>query len=340
MKKKLILINDTALNDSFTKSFVKEGYDVFPILEKPIVYKRNWRTKLMNIFYRVVLKDNSFFKKLFHKNLEKEVYNRIKNIETPIDYAIVFSAHYYSERIIKLLRKKSKKLISYQVDGWELCHDIVKYRDYFDRVFFFDNDDLPKYGDKALPLTNCYFTEENPKDTSSSIDLFYLGGWNNTRLSYLKNIYNRLQGKYILKALMHIPEYKEEENILTDNKGGGIYLKNGSFQYNKNIDFVKKSKCIIDIKFDYHNGLSFRFFEALYYKKKLITNNATVKNYDFYHANNIFIMDFENLDGIEEFLEKPYAEIDLKIVDKYGFPNWSRYLLDTPPYQEITNGKN
>ena len=106
-------------------------------------------------------------------------------------------------------------------------------------------------------------------------------------------------------------------------------------KYDENIKQLQKSKCLIDIRFDYHQGLSFRFFEALYYKKKLITNNESVKKYDFYNDNNIFITDFENLDGIEEFLNKPYVEIDQKIVEKYGFSNWSRYIFGIEPYQEI-----
>lgn len=331
-KKKIILINEMILNNAFTQSFRNEGYDVISVLEKPILYKKNLRTKLMNIFYRVFLKDNSFFGKDYHRKLNKEVYKRVKNINENIDYVVIFSAHYYSEKIIKLLRKKSKKMIAYQYDGWTLCKNIVKHRGYFDRVFFFDKEDLPKYGDEALPLTNCYFIDNEPTKTTNEIDVFYIGGGNIIRISYIKNLYNRLNEKFNLKAIIHIPEYQ------TETQWGGVKLSKSSISYKENIDLVKSSKCLVDIKFDYHNGLSFRFFEALYYRKKMITNNKSVKNYDFYHPNNIFITDFENLDGIEEFLEKPYIDIDEKIVEKYGFPNWSRYLLDIPHYQEITNG--
>ena len=76
--------------------------------------------------------------------------------------------------------------------------------------------------------------------------------------------------------------------------------------------------------------------EALGYKKKLITTNETVKFYDFYHPNNIFIYNGENHDELTEFLKLPYFPIDENIRKKYSFANWIRYILDIPPYQKIT----
>lgn len=89
------------------------------------------------------------------------------------------------------------------------------------------------------------------------------------------------------------------------------------------------------MKLSYHSGLSFRFFEGLYHEKKVITDNIFVKNYDFYHPDNIFITDYKKFDGLKEFLEKPYFPVDQKIVSKYGFDNWIRYVLNLPNYEPI-----
>ncbi|MDM1073042.1 hypothetical protein HX001_11165 [Empedobacter brevis] len=328
MKKKLILLNEIGLNEIFTQAFVREGYDVISILQDPFIYKKNIWTKLMNVYYRIILKNNNFYGEDYYKKLDKEVYKRLKEIKTQVDYTLVFRADYYSKKNIELLRKKSKKLITYQYDGWELGKGIVKHKDYFDRVFFFEKADLSKFGSMALPLTNCYFTT-NETQAPIDFDIFYIGTGTNTRIKYIKNLYSRLGKKIKIKGLITIPDYQKED------KWGDIKFSHQGLKYNDNIALLRTSKCLIDIKFTYHDGLSFRFFEALYYKKKLITNNQSVKKYDFYHPNNIFITDFENLDGIEEFLDKPYIEIDKKIVDKYGFTNWSRYVLDIHPYQEI-----
>ena len=84
--------------------------------------------------------------------------------------------------------------------------------------------------------------------------------------------------------------------------GSKLGESNDSIEYFINpIDYknklleAKKAFCLIDLKLESHNGLSFRFYESLYFQKKLITNNKDVVNYDFYNSNNILIVDYDNL---------------------------------------------
>lgn len=44
-----------------------------------------------------------------------------------------------------------------------------------------------------------------------------------------------------------------------------------------------------------------RTMEAIFSGKKLISNNARLKEYTFYHPNNIFIVDKDNIDLIPHF---------------------------------------
>ena len=68
-------------------------------------------------------------------------------------------------------------------------------------------------------------------------------------------------------------------------------------------------------------------FESIFYDKKLITNNKSLKDYDFYHPNNIFILD-NNYDKIKEFLAKPFIKIDNEIKEKYDYKNWICRFFD------------
>lgn len=328
MKKKIILINEIGLNEIFTKAFEEEGFEVISILRTPFVYKRNISNKLWNIYYRLFRNDNDFHGRNFYKQLNKEVYKKLVQINGPIDYCLIFRADYYNEKNIKLLRSKSAQMISYQYDGWELGKGITRYKNYLDRVFFFDKQDIARYGSNAYPITNCYFPTKNLK-TSVEYDVFYLGTSTKTRLEQIKNLHQTLENKFTLKTILKIPKYQ------TERDENGLVLSHHSLSYSENLELLQKSKCLVDIKFDYHDGLSFRFFEALFYKKKLITNNASVKHYDFYHPNNIFITDFIDFNGLENFLTTPYQEIDQCIVDKYGFTNWSRYILSIAPHTKI-----
>ena len=57
-------------------------------------------------------------------------------------------------------------------------------------------------------------------------------------------------------------------------------------------------------------GLSFRIFEALGHRKKLITTNKDIVNYDFYHPQNILVVDENTIEIPEEFVTSPYVEIE------------------------------
>ena len=69
-------------------------------------------------------------------------------------------------------------------------------------------------------------------------------------------------------------------------------------------------------------GLSFRFFEAMALKKKIITNNPTVKDYDFYTPENILVLneDFSNIDPA--FFQSTYQELAPEIYKKYTIGTW------------------
>ncbi|SDE27655.1 hypothetical protein SAMN05421544_10631 [Riemerella columbipharyngis] len=67
----------------------------------------------------------------------------------------------------------------------------------------------------------------------------------------------------------------------------------------------------------------------------MITNNLSIRNYDFYNPNNIFIIENKKLEGLEDFLMKKY-EVNQEIKEKYSFSNWIKYVLDIKPHKEIT----
>ena len=97
MKKKLLLLNESGLNDIFTHAFINEGYEVISILEEPFIYKKNIWNKLMNIYHRVILKKNNFYGEDYYNKLNQEIYRRLKKIEE-VDYTLIFRADYYSEK--------------------------------------------------------------------------------------------------------------------------------------------------------------------------------------------------------------------------------------------------
>ena len=86
--------------------------------------------------------------------------------------------------------------------------------------------------------------------------------------------------------------------------------------------YYNEGKVLLDLMRDNQTGLSFRFFEAMALKKKIITNNPTIQEYDFYRPENILVLkdDLSNLDA--SFFEGAYEELPTEIYEKYGIENW------------------
>ena len=97
--------------------------------------------------------------------------------------------------------------------------------------------------------------------------------------------------------------------------------------YYEIIKLVGESKAILDLNNGNQVGLTLRPLEALFFKKKLITNNINIINYDFYSPDNIFILGVDDISNLTIFLNKKYKEIDKKIIEKYDFSNWLKRLI-------------
>ena len=92
--------------------------------------------------------------------------------------------------------------------------------------------------------------------------------------------------------------------------------------YGDVIEHVKQSKSILELISDGQTGITQRPYEALFFKKKLITTSAEIKKYDFYCEQNVFVLGEREVAELPEFLNAPFKEIDKEIVDEYTLKSW------------------
>ncbi len=129
-----------------------------------------------------------------------------------------------------------------------------------------------------------------------------------------------------LKELLHLKMKLENAGISCDFHIIGDCQPNG-YSYEKPISYDKVVKMIkeVDILVDYYvdetAGLSLRPMEALFFGKKLITNNSTIREYDFYNEGNILVLDEETRD-IEKFVRENYISVDSVLRDQYLLSSW------------------
>lgn len=89
------------------------------------------------------------------------------------------------------------------------------------------------------------------------------------------------------------------------------------------IELLRTSRCVIDMNQSGQVGLSRRPLEALFYKKKLITNNASLKEFPFYRPANILILPEESKwSEIIRFFNIPAVEVENTITSPYEMNRW------------------
>ena len=325
-KKILFIYKNQTLSKVFEENLYKEGYDLEILFKEQFKqFRLTFLQKIINIICRVFFKVNNYPIKADEENFKDFCKKSLKNLpHKKFDYCLIIRGDLIPEFVIKHARSISNKLVDFQLDGLSVSSKILDYQKYFDRIFVFDPEDVKRHPSFNLVfLPNCYFGETDFTQPSE-IDLLYIGQFIEKRHQQLFSIHNYLESQQMHYS-SYTSLYQGRDFIPLHHK---ILHHKISTTYQENIDFVKKSKTLIDFKRDEHDGLSLRFFEAMQYGKKIITDNFSVKNYDFYHPNNIFVTNYVNLEGLVDFLQSPYQSLPSELVEKYSFKNWINTILN------------
>lgn len=184
----------------------------------------------------------------------------------------------------------------------------------------FDHKDAVKYNMKEN--TQYYFEDNDIKKDIKQYenDVFFVGINKDRKeiLNICKKEFSRLNIKYKFVIA------QERKSRFTFNKKYNNYIP-----YEEVIENILKSKAILDIvNNEKQNGLTLRPLEALFLKRKLITTNNHIMEYDFYNKNNIFILGKDDISKLPQFLSTQYIEIDNKIIEKYKFKNWLKRFFE------------
>lgn len=315
--------NYSGIYDMVVKNLEKMGYEVTHIKEKQFEYK-NIQEKIFSFYKKNIVGDKDYKNTLRKKRIEEEIIYNTDLKNTFFDYTLIIHPSNYTVNAINYLKKISNKVLAYHWEGFSRFNVPEKVIEAFDTFGVFDKDDYEKYktNHKNLILTHSFYFDFITPVTKKekNIDLFYIGAYFENRYENLKNVLNASPKK--LNNYLRLVSKKRIENrkIIIDDVG---------VTYETNLKLTSRAKYQIDMKLKAHNGLSLRFFEALHFSQKVITDNHYVKKMDFYNPNNILVIDKwsdlnENL--LSKFIDLPYIEIDTKIKDKYSFKEWFKKI--------------
>lgn len=182
------------------------------------------------------------------------------------------------------------------------------------RVYTFDKNDAKKYN---LKYNTQFFSKKVADSYKTSNDKtcndMYFVGIDKGRYELLYNIF-RYMKKYQMKPLFQMfPD--DEKNYKGD------FIIDQLIDYTDVLKNVQESKAVLDICKSGQFGMTYRAMEALFYDKKIVTNNTHYREIPFYSPEAIYFLE-DGLEGLKDFIEAPKVKYDEKIKDYYSIENW------------------
>lgn len=280
---------------------------------------------LTKVFIRLKLK---FFVNKKINNYYNALYNYIK--DKNYDYIFVVSPETFSFKELEIIKnlKPNAKTILYMWDSFENKNSFNTI-ELFDEVFSFDNRDAQKYDLSFLPL---FYIEEYEKleTKKHEFDITFIATAHSDRYKIAKKV-NKVLDNYKSYYYFYLPSkimYYIRKYFVKNYEYGNI--EDFSFkplEHSKIFDYFSKSKVILDINHPNQYGLTMRTFECLGAKKKLITTNQNILEYDFYNPNNIMVINRNNPVIDKIFFDSPYEELESGVYKKYSIENWLKTIF-------------
>lgn len=236
----------------------------------------------------------------------------------------------FTEDMMQRLRsvQKDAEFILYLWDSAQNLSHLDWILKYFNRCFSFDPYDTTNSGRMCfLPLFYTKPYEEAAKRQEMPVyDCFYYGTAHPQKLTVINTMADKLRAIYPNMLICHYmpSRFKYVYHKFSDRAYAGFrysYFRTQKLSMAEMAEYVGKSHCVLDSPQGGQRGLTMRTLECIGAKRKLITANADIRNYDFYREENICI--YENgFDFTSRFFTEPYKELPQYLYEKYSLRSW------------------
>lgn len=327
MKLLLIMPRFFSYPEMISNELEKIGYEVDFFDDRPST--NAWIKALLRINKKLV-------NKMIHDYFEN-IMNTIGDKQYDVVLLISGQSLSFSEKMIQNLKKKQNKarFILYQWDSQKNFPYIINFQKYFDKCYTFDkNDAETTEGIEFFPL---FYGKEyekigNQHTTDFEYDFCFVGTAHPKKYMFIKKMSEQLKGifsKQYIYFFFPSPIVFFYRKIFSKELRGAKYKEFhftplSSLEMN---DVYMKSRCVMDSSQEGQIGLTIRAIEALGAKKKLITTNPDIKNYDFYKPENIYVYD-GSIDLSDTFFVNEYADIEQETYEKYSLRNWLKHIIE------------
>ncbi len=189
-----------------------------------------------------------------------------------------------------------------------------------DHIYSTDPRDCKTYGFK---YNHIFYPKVGRQPAGERNRLFFVGTGKG-REEYLSAIGSLMKSS---GAICDIRILKGKKNK-TDLSESNLTIIERPMGYSEYLKEMKKSGILLEIIQEGQSAITMRTLEAVFFSKKLITNNPDIVKYDFYCENNIFLLprDISSVtcEDIREFLGKPFLPYPEEVIEAHSYEHWKK----------------
>lgn len=182
----------------------------------------------------------------------------------------------------------------------------------FSLIYSFDADDCRAFG---WEYTNTLYSKVKMENNGKPQKDVYFIGLDKGRLGMTRKIYDKLTAAGLSCDFHVIAEKTTDRSI-----AGGIHLHDRRIPYREVLKGVQNARCILEIVQDGQSGMTLRPYEAMFYNKKLITNNSRLLEMPFYRSDYMQVFSEEEDFPVEFVAEK--TDVDYHYAGEYSPVHW------------------
>jgi len=249
------------------------------------------------------------------------------------DLILIIQGEAISIELLKSMRIMYPKaqFVLYMWDSFKNKKALISNIKYFDKSFTFDWDDAKQYGMTFRPLFFINGFHGN-SPFKNEYDVSFIGTAHSDRYRIVAALSQQLPTsikfhKYLfLQAPWLFWLYK-----IFNSSFRSATISEFKFQALDALEVQRVfavSRCVLDIEHPKQQGLTMRTLEALGSKKKFITTNKNIVNYDFFNEKNILVIDRNNIQPIPmSFFVEDFVDVPDEVISKYSIQGWIRDVI-------------
>lgn len=277
-----------------------------------------------------------------HKSLAKDIINKYyddvagKCAKEEFDVIFLLNPEALPLSFLEVckLRWPQAYFVMYMWDSIKNRKHTLDFLPYCNRVFTFERGDAQAYGFKFKPLfyLDAY---RGVRDNlgADEYDLCFMGTAHSDRYGIAREVRDWCENQG-LRCFFYF--YIQGLSLYWFNKlktkGGMPSMAEVSFEKMSLADIVRvvgASRAVLDIQHPRQTGLTMRTLETLGAGKKLVTTNSHVKEYEFYDARQVQVVDRVNPSASLnlDFFKKDDFCVSLERIDSCSIGSWLKEII-------------